>query len=152
MRVKGACFVAKVFRQGELSFRYPDNWRLEKEPAESGWSITLYSPDTAFLSVTLDEEAPAMEHMAETALAVLREEYPDLDADETTATIAGQPAVGHDIAFFSLDLTNTCWTRSFHTSQGTVLLLFQLSDIDLERYEPLFRAVCASLTLDEDTD
>ena len=28
-------------------------------------------------------------------------------------TLAGMPAVGYDVDFFALDLTNTCWIRSF---------------------------------------
>jgi len=144
--------VAKVFRQGELAFYYPDNWRLEREPSDTGWSITLFSPDTAFLVVTLDSDTPTPEHMAQTVLDALREEYPELDADAVLQSIGGQPAIGHDINFFSLDLTNTCWTRCFRTGGGTVLLLFQLSDVDLERYEPLFRAICASLTVEEDAE
>jgi hypothetical protein len=63
--------------------------------------------------------------------------------------MAGQPAIGHDIRFTSLDLTNTCWTRSFYAGAGTVLVMCQLNDLDLEAYEQVLRAICASLQVDD---
>jgi hypothetical protein len=88
--------------------------------------------------------------MTETALAALREEYPDLEAEDSIASIAGQPAVGHDIQFFSFDLTNTCWTRSFYTAGGTALVLCQTNDLELATHEPVLRAMCASMELEDE--
>src|SRR5262249_13104709 len=108
------------------------------------------SPGTAFLTITLDEEMPSADHMAQTALAALRDVYPELEADDCIDSLAGQPAVGHDIRFFSLDLTNTCWTRSFYCPRGTVLVLCQMNDLELETSEPVLRAICASLEVDDE--
>jgi hypothetical protein len=80
----------------------------------------------------------------------MRDVYSDLEAEERVDTIAGLPAVGHDIQFFSLDLTNTCWTRSFAIEQGTILILCQTSDIELEKNGPILKAICASVQLDEE--
>src|SRR5262249_50073296 len=126
----------------------PENWRLEREEDDAGWTVSLQSPGTAFLMLCLREDMPTTDELADTALAALREEYPELEAEDCFESVAGQPAVGHDIQFFSLDLTNTCWTRSFYSSQGTVLLMCQTSD--LEQSEPVLRAICASLELEED--
>ena len=138
------------FREGSLSFRYPDNWALEREPTDHGWTVTLQSPDTAFMTVTVEDDHPDIEHVAESALAALREVYPELEADAAKEFMAGQLAVGHDIQFFSLDLTNTCWTRGIHTPEGTALVMWQANDLDLEAAEPVLRAVCASLEVEED--
>ena len=78
--------------------------------------------------------------VVEAALDALREEYEDLEADDCVEAVAGQPAVGHDVRFFSLDLTNTCWTRSFYSSRGTVLVLCQANDLELDKHEPVLRA------------
>jgi len=64
--------------------------------------------------------------------------------------LAGQPAIGHDIRFISLDLTNTCWTRTFYSSEGTVLVLCQANDLELEQHEPVLRAICESLEVDQE--
>ncbi|HLN27135.1 MAG TPA: hypothetical protein VK395_05285 [Gemmataceae bacterium] len=134
-----------VFEDAGIRFQYPENWRLEREDNEAGWTVTVQSPDTAFLMICLREDMPSTDKLVETTLEALREEYPDLEADDWVGPIAGQPAVGHYISFFSFDLTNTCWTRCFYSARGTVLLLCQLNDLELEKNEPVLRAICASL-------
>jgi hypothetical protein len=138
------------FEQDGIGFRYPENWQIQREETESGWTVSVQSPMTAFFMLTYDDEMPAQELMAETALEALREEYPDLEADEMLESVAGQPAVGHDIRFFSFDLTNTCWTRCFYSGRGTLLALWQANDLELEEVEPIFAAIRASLHIDED--
>ena len=117
--------MAARFDDGGIHFLYPENWRLERE------------------------DMPTTDEVAESALAALREEYPELEAEERVESLAGQPAVGHDINFFSLDLTNTCWTRSFYSARGTVLVLCQTSDLEPARNEQVLRAICASLRVDD---
>ncbi len=142
--------VVSAFDENGIRFRYPTNWRLEHEETESGWTVTVQSPGTAFVAITLDEGLPLPDEMAATALATLREEYPELEAEDRLDTVAGQPAVGHDITFFSLDLTNSCWTRSLYCSTGTILILCQTSDLEFETNEPVLRAIRASLEIEED--
>jgi hypothetical protein len=138
------------FADKGIRFKYPENWQLEREDNDSGCSISVQSPDTAFLMLCLHEDMPSTNEVAETALEALREEYPELEADDCVDSLAGQPAVGHDIRFFSFDLTNTCWTRSFYSSRGTILVLCQFNDLELERNEPVLRAICASLQVDDE--
>jgi hypothetical protein len=49
-----------------------------------------------------------------------------------------------------MDLTNTCWTRSFYSARGTVLVLCQINDLELDTNEPILRAMCASLELEDE--
>ena len=91
------------YHEDGVTFRYPTGWRLDREAMEDGWTVLLQSPQTAFAVVSFNADMPTTEEMAETALEALREEYPDLEADPQVDTLAGQPAVGHDIRFFSLD-------------------------------------------------
>lgn len=137
------------FQDRGLSFRYPENWRLERQDSDTGWTVAVQSPGTAFLLISVDETMPSVDRMAETALAALRDDYPDLEADDAVGSVAGQPAVGHDMRFFSLDLTNTCWTRSFYSSGGTVLVMGQTNDLELPTHGAVLRAICASLQLDD---
>lgn len=138
------------FDQDGIGFSYPENWVLEREDNPNGWTVSLQSPDTAFFMVSYDVDMPEMEVVAETALEALQAEYPDLEAEECVESIAGQPAVGYDIRFFAFDLTNTCWARSFFGPRGTFLVMWQANDLELERNEPILRAICASLTVEED--
>jgi hypothetical protein len=146
---EGGAMVA-IFHEDGLTFQYPENWQLQRDDNDNGWTVSLQSPETAFLMVSFDSDMPDTEAMAQTALEALQEEYPNLEADECVESVAGQPACGHDIRFFSFDLTNTCWSRSFYCGPGTVLVLWQANDLELERVEPVLKAICASLKVDED--
>ena len=84
------------------------------------------------------------------ALDTLRADYPTLEAGPAIETLAGEMAVGHDIEFFSLDMVNTCRTRSFHGPAGTVFVMCQASGADQEEdYDSALRAVCASMRAEE---
>ena len=139
-----------VFQADGIRFQYPDSWRLTREDAETGWTVSVESPETAFFMLTFDDQMPEVGLVAQTVLDALRADYPDLEAEDAVESIAGQPALGHDIRFFSLDLTNTCWTRSFYSSLGTVLVLCQANDLELPVHEPILRAICASIAIDDD--
>jgi hypothetical protein len=141
--------MTKEFNEGGVSFRYPESWTLEHEEAEGGWTVTLQSKETAFLVVTLDPLMPAPEEMAKTVLEALRSEYPELEADSAVDMLAGELAVGHDIEFFSLDLANTIWTRCLYGGAGTLLVYWQMNDLELPTMEPVVRAVCQSLRVEE---
>ncbi len=142
--------MAAEFADSGIRFQYPEHWQLDREDNETGWTVTLQSPDTAFVMICLREDLPTPDELADATLDALRETYPDLEADDCVDSLAGQPAVGHNIRFFSLDLTNTCWTRSLYGSQGTVLVVCQANDLELAKHEPVLRAICASLEVEED--
>ncbi len=137
------------FSEDGISFRYPANWTLEREDGDEGWTVSVQGPDTAFVVLCCDRTMPSSEEMTDTVLEALRGDYPDLEAEEGQDTLAGQPAIGHNIHFISFDLTNTCWTRSFYTEVGTILVMCQTNDLDLEQNEPVLRAICASLAVEE---
>jgi hypothetical protein len=138
-----------LFQKDGICFQYPANWKLEREDADSGWTVSVQSPDTGFLILTFDRNMPETAQVAQTVLDALQADYPGLEAEDALETLAGQPAFGHDIRFFSLDLTNTCCTRSFYTDTGTLLMMWQVNDLELEQFEPIVRAIQKSLRVDE---
>src|SRR5260370_26290737 len=138
------------FEEESIRFRYPESWRLEREDNDTGWNVVVQSPDTAFAMISRNYESISVESMAETALTAMREDYPDLEADSCVDSLAGRPAVGYDIRFFSFDLTNTCWIRSFYSSRGTMVVMCQVNDLELETNEPVLRAISASLEVDDE--
>ncbi len=141
--------MSKQFSEDGISFRYPANWTLEREDGEQGWTVSLQSPNTAFIVISCDESMPDREEVADVVLEALRADYPDLEAEPCVDKLAGQMAVGHNIQFISFDLTNTCWTRSFYSDYGTVLVMCQTNDLEMEQNEPALRAICASLAVEE---
>lgn len=137
------------FHEDGISFVPPDGWSLEREPTDDGWTVTIQSPGTAFAMVRLDKSMPAVQDVAAATLEALRADYPELEADTAVETVGGEMAVGHDVEFFSLDLSVTAWTRCFYGLGGTVLVLCQVSGADDEEYEPALRALCASIRSEE---
>jgi hypothetical protein len=136
-----------VFEQDGIRFLYPENWTLERTELEDGWSVSVQSPDTAFFSLTYEIGETDMASPAESALNALQEEYPVCEFDSAVETLAGQPAVGYDVRFYSLDLTNTAWIRSFACDEGCVLVLCEVNDLELERNGPVLKAICKSLVI-----
>ncbi len=137
------------FRKDGIRFQYPESWQLTREDADTGWTVSVQGPETAFFMLTFDAEMPDVDQVTETVLEALRADYPDLEADDAVESLAGQPALGHNIRFFSLDLTNTCCTRCFYADAGTILVMWQANDLDLENAEPIFKAICKSLHVEE---
>ncbi len=141
--------MTQSYNEDGLSFTYPEGWSLERQESGDGWAVTLQSPGTAFAQVVLDRSMPEREYMALTALQALKDDYPSLEAEPGMDMMAGDLAIGHDIDFFSLDMTITAWTRCFFGLAGTVLVLCQVSGVDQEEHEAALRAICASMRSEE---
>ena len=87
-----------------------------------------------------------MQTTLRTVLRAFEEEYPELDAYPVEQEIAGRRAVGRDLEFVCLELTNTAGVRVFRTRDFTGVILFQATDSEFETCEPAFRMMTGSLT------
>jgi hypothetical protein len=141
--------VIQTFERSGIRFQFPGNWQTETEDAGDGWTVTLQSPDTAFVIVSLRPDADTAAQVAEEALSALRAEYPELDAEPVLDNLAGQPAVGHDIDFLTLDTTILCRTRCIETTAGLLLVMGQTSEFDREQNDPVLKAISASIQLED---
>jgi hypothetical protein len=142
--------MTSTFDDRGIRFRYPEDWELEVTDEGQVTTVAVHSPGgLAFALVTVDEERPAPTDVADQALEAMREEYPGLDAVPARETIAGHPAIGHDVEFISLDLANACAIRCFRTNRRTVLLFGQWSDLEGEDTGTVLAAVRGSV---EETD
>jgi hypothetical protein len=149
-----------TFERDGISFRYPADWTLETEEADAGgeadaeeaggWTATVTSPETAFLMVSLRPEAAHPGDLADQTLDALKADYKELDAENVTETVAGQPALGFDADFLTVDTAIACRVRCLDTFAGPLLLLSQVSEYDRERNEPILRAILASLSVEPD--
>ncbi|SRR5579883_1489698 len=142
--------MAAKFHEDGIRFLYPENWQMDREETDGGWTVSVQSPGTAFFLLSYDAAMPEPAQMAATALEALGSEYPSLESDAATESVAGRPAVGHDVRFFSMDLTNTCCLRSFYGGAGTVLMMWQTNDLELDQLGPVLKAICASIRVERD--
>jgi hypothetical protein len=122
--------MTEIYDDRGIRFEYPGDWELEVTDDDPLTTVAVQAPGgLAFALVTVDDSCPAPADVADQALEALREEYPVLDATPALETINGHHAVGHDIEFISLDMTNACTIRCFRTPRRTVLLFGQWSDL-----------------------
>jgi hypothetical protein len=139
------------FNQSGVSFRYPANWRLDAENSgESEWTVSVHSPSTAFVLLSLRPDARDPADLADQTLEALKSEYTELDAENCVETIAGHLTIGHDIDFLTVDTAISCRTRCLDTPSGPLLVMCQSSEFDREQNDPVLRAIVASLQVDEE--
>lgn len=141
----------QTFERDGIRFQHPATWVLEvEENDDGGWSVTVQSPETAFMLVSLRTDADNAAQLADQTLETLKADYKELDETNAVENFAGQVAIGHDIDFFTLDTTITCWTRCLQSPNGPVLVMCQVSEYDSERNEPVLRAICTSMTVEDE--
>jgi hypothetical protein len=139
-----------TFDRDGISFRYPVNWRAEvEESGDGGWAVTVQSPDTAFVLVSLQPEASDPADLADQTLAAVRGEYEEIDVEHVTETVAGRVAIGFDADFLTVDTATNCRVRCLDTFAGPLLVLCQVSDFDRARHDPALRAIVASIRDEE---
>ena len=109
--------MAGLFDDHGISFQYPSNWELDVTDEGAVTTIAIHAPEgPAFAIITVDTTKPSPDEIADQALDAMREEYPALDSSPASDSIGGFHAVGHDIEFFTLDMTNNCQIRCFRTA------------------------------------
>lgn len=138
------------FSESGVAFQYPENWTLEREEIDGGWTVIVQSPDTSFFLLCRRDDCPTPEELSNQALADLQETYPDLEVEPASSKIANRITHGFDVRFFLFDLTNTVWIRSFRTPSATLLAMWQANDLELEKTEAVLRAIAASVRVAED--
>ena len=140
-----------LFDDHGITFQYPTNWELNVTDAGTVTVVGLSAPKgPAFAIITIDVTKPNPAEIADLAFEAMREEYPDLDSTPALETIGGQHAVGYDIEFFTLDMTNACQIRCFRTPRRTVLVFVQWSDIEEDEAGLVLAAIRTSITETDD--
>ena len=134
------------FQKLGISFQYPDNWTLDEEDALAGRkSVTVYSPGGAFWSVAVHPGSADPAQLTKAAVDALKQEYKQVEAEETREVLAGWKMIGYDLSFFYLDLTSTARIRCLRADQATYTVFCQAEDREFDEIELVFRAMTTSL-------
>lgn len=134
-----------VYDDSVIRFQYPENWQVERQESDEGWTISVQSPDTAFLLINGYTERPEVQDVLKSALTAMEQDYPELEYETVHERIAAHASKGYDINFFSLDTVNTCQMRCFRTVSMTVLVLTQSSSFDNATTLAVMQAIRTSL-------
>jgi hypothetical protein len=141
----------EVYEDYGVRFEYPSDWTVEATEDDDVTTVDLQHPEgVAFILVRSDESCSDPEETADLALEAMREEYPELDASPVMETLGEHIVTGHDVEFFSLDVSNAALIRCFRTPRRTVLVFGQWSDLIGEETAELVRDVVRSLEEVED--
>lgn len=128
-----------------LAFDYPDNWSVDTDDSQDRYAtVTVYSPEGGFWSVSGHAAGGDPAALAETVLAEMRREYQDLDSEPASERIGPHSLEGLDMNFYCLDLTNTAQVRTVETLGGIYLFFCQAEDREWDRIAPVFAAMTAS--------
>jgi len=135
-----------TFSRLGISFQYPDNWTLDDADALAGRSsVTVYSPGGGFWSVTIHPRSADPARLAKGVVEAMKEEYADLEAEETHEVLTGHETVGFDLSFYCLDLTNSAQIRALRVDQGTYTVFCQAEDREFAQIRRVFQAITSSL-------
>lgn len=128
-------------------FRHPADWVVEEGPDGEEFTVTVHprGETTAFWSVTLLRERPPPQLTLRTIVRAFEEEYSELDSYPVEERIAGQNAIGRDLEFLCLELTNSAFVRVLRTSAFTLVILAQATDSELEECRTPFALMSGSL-------
>ena len=134
-----------------VRFEYPSEWKLEVTDQGPLTTIDLEHPDgVAFLLVSTDVSCPDPGDVADSALEAMREDYPDLESDPVEEVRGDGFASGHDVEFFSLDLSNIARIRCFRTLNRTILVFGQWTDLVDAEVSDLADGILRSIKETED--
>lgn len=129
-----------------ISFRYPENWRLDEDENDGQHgTVTIYSPSGAFLSVGVHPWGIKPLDLARGAVDGILEEYAEVDVEEVQQEVLGRKLVGFDMNFFCMDFTSTATVRCLRSRAATYSVFCQAEDRDFERLAAVFDAVTADL-------
>jgi hypothetical protein len=137
-----------VYTGPGFQFRYPSGWTIEEERTDDQFTVSVF-PDseegTTAWSVTLLFDRPAPQSAVRAVLRAYESEYDDLDSYPADEQISGRKAVGRDLEFLCLELTNSAGVRAFRTKDFTAMVIFQATDNELDTVLPSFRMMTGSL-------
>lgn len=139
--------MATLYDDDVLQFQYPENWQVERQDTEEGWTVSVQSPGTAFLLISFYSERPDMQEVLQTALQAMKQDYPELEAEPVSEKWHHHATRGFDITFFSLDTVNQCQLRALRTAKATILILSQSSSFDTATQVAVLDAIRVSMLL-----
>lgn len=140
----------ELYSSNGVQFRFPSFWELSEEPAGNELTITVFSPETSFWSLTLIRDKPRPEDVIKSAVAALREEYDELDDYVSQIKLCGRDSVACDLEFVCLEMLNSAFLRAFRTDDFSALIYYQGTDQELAETRPILESISLSLKCGED--
>lgn len=135
-----------IYENIGVRFLYPENWSITDE-SDEGWprSVTVQSRDTGFWSLHVYPPGEELKPIVKELVAAIQSEFDDIEVLPAKETFGETPTTGVDLAFFYLDLLVEAKIRCLHTSEATLVWLYQAESREFEAIEPVFQAISVSM-------
>jgi hypothetical protein len=140
--------MSRTYEGHGIRFEYPDDWLFHEQAWAEEITLTVQSPNSAFWSVTLVLDRPAPERVVESAVSAFQQEYSEVDVYPCDVTLQGQPTEARDLDFVCHDLIGSVFIRAILAPQFTLLVLYQVAELELETARPLLDMITQSLWWD----
>lgn len=137
-----------VYQGHGVQFEYPEHWEIQEETGADQTTISVQSPGTTYWTLSLFEDRPDADQVAESVIAAYEEMYEELDIYEPDVQVLGVPAIARELDFVCLDLVSTASLIVFQSLNHTILITFQGEDRELEKTRPLVELMTRSLLCD----
>ena len=133
-----------IFEKFGIKFLYPENWQLAEEGMEE-WpkTVTVQSPEGAFLSLYVYEAGADLRGLVREAVEAMRAEYQDIETDEVLQPTDAD--YGYNLDFYYLDLVVTAQIRGVLLPGKVVVWQCQAESREFDQHELVFRAITTSL-------
>lgn len=141
-----------VFQKHGVRFEYPTDWSVTEDATATEVCITVSNDTASFWSLTLFFDRPSAEDVAETVVRAFEDEYESVDVYPTNAEVGSVPAVGADLEFLALDLTNSAYVRVCRTARFTAVVLYQGTDHELACGLPELEAISSTIEFEQNED
>ncbi|RMF37163.1 MAG: hypothetical protein D6753_18095 [Planctomycetota bacterium] len=125
-----------------LQFLYPENWRVDESEA---LSVTLETPEGAFLSITRLPDASHFESAMAQIRRAMEAEYEGIESEPLQKSFGAHTADGFTQRFFYLDLLVTSHVLSIARDHQAWVLHYQAEDRDMEALGRVFDAIVAQI-------
>jgi hypothetical protein len=142
----------RVFDGHGIHFEYPEDWILHEQSTPEEITVTVNSPETSFWSLTLLLDRPDPYRVVETVIDALREDYSEVDVYTNEGRLGDLSAVARDVDFVCHELIGSAFIRSAVIPGGTLLVLYQGADFELEETQSLLERISKSLTWEASTE
>ena len=60
--------MAAQFDEHGVAFQYPENWQVDRQDSEEGWTVSIQSPGTAFVLISCYTERPDSSEVLQASL------------------------------------------------------------------------------------
>lgn len=126
-----------------IKLLYPDSWNCEEEM--EGQSVSIESPEGAFLCITRFANVEDQTSALGRALQTMQDEYDEVEREALTREFAEFQLSGMLLRFVYLDLIIASQLLAFSHAGHTYLIQIQAEDRDHDRLGPVFDAIVTSM-------